>query len=153
MTCRLGLGLLGRDMPLPHQGVSCPGVSFFHIWHLSPSFPPVPVSGLGEAAWGLAGGGLQRWPWVTSQMVSWHGAGNSQLPLAPSQPTSGSLTPSLPSPPPHAHPQGASSCCCWPLLLTPADSSPLLVWRFQFSNSWELGSCLFLAGWIEILAS
>lgn len=62
-------------MPLPHQGVSCPGVSFFHIWHLSPSFPPSPCQWAGggslrlgrgktsEVALGDLTDGLLAWGW------------------------------------------------------------------------------------------
>lgn len=61
----------------------------------------------------------------------------------------------VPAPTSPCWPQGASP---GPHLLVlashphPSWLIPLLVWRFQFSNSWELGSCLFLApslGWLN----
>lgn len=123
-------GLWGRCGPCPPgQDTSMSQVlTFVHL-------VPVPVGREGKQP-GAGRGKASRWPWVTPQMLSWGGAGNSQLPLAPSQPTS---SPPLPLPCLPSAPPGPSSAP----LLTPADSSLSMFGRW-FPNSWELGSCLFL---------
>lgn len=87
--------------------------------------------------------GLLAWGWEFP-------AASGPFPAHLRVPDPTSPFPTSPCSPPKQPALAPTFCCFSPPLLTPADSSPLLVWRFQFSNSWELGSCLFLdasPGW------
>lgn len=160
-TLCLGLGLLARDLPLPHEGVSRPGVSFSCIWHRSPSFPQSQSVGSGRqpGAWQgedfrVASGdltdGLLAWGWEFPAASGPFPAHlqvpdpTSAFPAFPCSPARSQIWP----PPPAAAGLPSSPQLTHPLSLFGGSS-------FQIVGNWDHASSWMprWAGWIEVLAS